>query len=89
MKNFILKGDGCLYIFAFDLSQCGDKNVAVGGLYQGAYAFTDVVDKVKSVHWMDNNQEIDFVQKDTSLCVNLNGFDYGTNYCVRVAKAII
>jgi len=88
-KNFILKGDGCLYIFAFDLSQCGDVNVSVGGLYQGAYAFSDVTDKVKYVHWMDNNEEIDFIQKDNSLCVDLCGYDYGTNYCVRVAKAII
>ena len=88
-KNFILKGEGCLYIFVFDLSRGGNKNVTVGGAYQGAYAFSGVADKIKSVCWMDNLQELNFIQKENMLCVDFCGYNYGTDYCVRVAKAII
>ena len=37
-RNFILKGDGCLYLFCYDLGIDGDGHVTVGGRYAGLYA---------------------------------------------------
>lgn len=88
-KNFILKGENELYLFFCDLARCGSENVVVGGNYCGSYAFGNVVDKVASVEWMDNGEELEFVQKDDILAVCATGFPYGMSTCVRVAKAKI
>ena len=86
-RNFVLKGDKCLYLFCYDLGKKGNDNVTVGGQYSGAYAFGNVKDCVKSIKWMDNDEQLEFNQKDGTLAVNLTGTPYGTSYCVRVAKA--
>ncbi len=86
-KNFILKGDNCLYLFCYDMAQQGHPNVTVRGKYSGAYAFGGVSDRVESIRWMDNDEELEFSQSDDVLAVNLLGMHYGTSFCVRVAKA--
>ena len=88
-RNFILKSaDGsCLYLFALDLGNRGDANVTAGGRCSGSYAFGGVTDRIRSVHWMDNGEELRFAQRDNMLCVDFTGYRYGESYCVRVAKA--
>lgn len=88
-KNFVLKGDGCLYLFCYDLAKMGNANVTVGGNYSGAYGFGGVTDKVKSIKWMDNDEQLSFTQNGGLLAVDLLGMHYGTSFCVRVAKAEI
>lgn len=90
-NNFMLRSnDGkYLYIFVYDLGNRGDDNVTVGGKYNGSYAFGNVTDKISSVSWMDNGEQLDFISGNNMLCVNFTGFEYGKSYCVRVAKATI
>lgn len=90
-KNFILKSiDGkSLYFFVYDLGYFGNENVTASKSYHGSYSFGNVTDRIKSVHWMDNAEELDFIQNDNMLCVNFTGYRYGESYCVRVAKAEI
>lgn len=89
-KNFILKGDGYLYMFFHDLTRTGSENVTTNnGGYCGAYSFGNVVDEIESVEWMDNKESLSFVQKGDMLSVNATGFPYGMSTCVRVAKAKI
>lgn len=88
-KNFILKGEGALYLFFYDLGRKGSENVVLGGNYCGSYSFGNVTDHVKSIAWMDNKEELEFVQKEGILAVNATGFPYGMSTCVRVAKAIL
>lgn len=90
-KNFALKSvDGeNLYFFVYDLVTRGDGNVTVGRKYRGAYAFGGVSEEITSIKWMDNNEELPFVQGQDMLAVNLTGHPYGTSYPVRVAKATI
>jgi len=88
-KNFMLKGDSCLYIFCYDLGKTGNENVTVPGSYCGPYAFSGVKDKIKSIEWMDNSEKLSFNQDGDNLMVNFTGTPYGTSYCVRVAKAEI
>ena len=73
----------------YELGIAGDDNVTVGGKYSGAYAFGGVKDKVLSLKWMDNDEELSFVQGNDMLAVNFTGQAYGKSYPVRVAKAII
>lgn len=90
-KNFALKStDGkSMYLFVYDLAIKGDANVTVEGKYRGVYAFGGVNEEIASVKWMDNNEELSFVQGDGMLAVNLTGHPYGTSYPVRIAKAVI
>ena len=86
---FILKGENELYLFFFDLGIRGDENVIEDKRNSGAFAFGNVKDKIESIEWMDNNENLEFVQNDDMLCVNATGYPYGMATCVRVAKAKI
>ena len=86
-KMVVSRDRKSLFVFAFDHGKNGDSNVTVGGKYAGLTSFSNVKFKVKRAYWMDNNEEIEFSQdKYNNLCVNLTGYKYGYDYCVRVAK---
>lgn len=90
-NNFALKSvdNKSLYLFVYDFAIKGDGNVTVDGKYIGAYAFGNVNDEIVSVKWMDNEEELSFIQGNGILAINLTGQSYGTSYPVRVAKAVI
>ena len=88
-ENFILKGDKKLYIFCFGIGINGDENVTIDIAGCGTYAFDDVTDKVKSVKWMDNDEELKFTQNGDMLAVKLTKQPYGTSLFIRVAEAEI
>ncbi len=90
-KNFVLKSkdNSALYIFVYDLAIAGDTNVTVEGKYKGAYAFGNISEKIKSIKWMDNNEDLKFIQGNDILAVNFTGQPYGKSYPVRVAIAEI
>ena len=89
-KNFILKGEGCLYIFAYNITIDGSENVTVNvEEMPDEYVFENVNDKISEVYWMDNNEPLKFEQDGENFMVNFTKNEYGTNYCVRVAKAIL
>lgn len=87
--NFGLKGpDGERYLFFFKLPISGDAHVLVnrGGILP--QTFTGIHDKVTSIRWMDNDEELKFIQDETTgvLTVNATAHKYGDNFVVRVAK---
>ena len=88
-RNFILKGEDELYLFFFDMGIHGDENVVENKRYSGAYAFGNVTDKIKKIEWMDNSEELCFIQNENMLSVNGTGYPYGMATCVRVARAKI
>ena len=88
-RNFILKGEDELYLFFFDMGIRGDENVVEDKRYSGAYSFGNVKDKIESIEWMDNGEELSFIQNENMLSVNATGYPYGMATCVRVAKAKI
>ena len=88
-KNFVLKDDGCLYFFIHDLGRLGDVNVTAGGMYTGGISFNRVAEKIESIKWMDNGEELPFSQSGENFSFVASGYPYGMSTCVRVAKAII
>lgn len=87
--NFGLEGkDGKQYLFVFDLPIVGDSHVTVleGGSQPST--FIGVFNDIKTIKWMDNEEELSFIQDPDSgvLTVNTTGFRYGANYIVRVAE---
>ena len=85
-----MKGEGCLYIFAYNITIDGSENVTVNvEEMPDEYVFENVKDKISEVYWMDNNEQLKFEQDGENFMVNFTKNEYGTNYCVRVAKAIL
>lgn len=86
-RDFLLKGDdNTLYLFAYDVGRLGSNNVVWVGFTEPDVNIKLHGDTVADVKWMDNNQELEFNQNGDNLTVHCTGYNYGTNYCVRVAK---
>lgn len=88
-ENFgLISENGKLYLFVFDLNIVGDSNVTVASGGVIPKTFTGVFKKINKIRWMDNQEELDFIQNPEQgvLTVNATGFKYGTNYVVRVAE---
>ena len=49
----------------------------------------DGILKIKSLRWMDNGETLDFRYDGDDLCITFAGYNYGNDFCVRVAKAEI
>ncbi len=88
-KNFVLKGEDCLYMVCYDLGRLGNENVTVDGKYSGIYAFSGINDAIEKVQWLDNGEELEFYQTKDRVTVNFTGQMYGISYCVRIAKATL
>ena len=52
---------------------------------EGMIKFNDIGVNVADIKWMDNNEKLDYSKYEDDLTVNFTGYDYGTDYCVRVA----
>jgi len=89
-KNFVLKANGKYYLYIHDLAIKGksDVTVEVTNVGIGPRRFSGLTQKVKSVKWVDNGEMLEFNQNtaENSLIVNCTGYDYGTNYVVRIAE---
>lgn len=87
-KNFALKNPDTnkVYLYVHDLSITGDSNVVVEGGGTGLKSFTQVDGNVKSIKWVDNDEELKFMQIGNQLHVNCTGYEYGKNLVVRVAE---
>ena len=42
---------------------------------------------LKDICWMDNEEKLFYHYERSNLTVDFTGFEYGIDYCVRVAKA--
>ncbi|WP_206424215.1 alpha-L-fucosidase [Cohnella candidum] len=91
-EDFGLAGeDGKLYFFVHRLSAAGDWNVTVPSGGVGPRTYTGVRKKIRSVRWLDNGEELAFVQDaDKDLfSFQATGYPYGIDYVVRVAVAVV
>ena len=85
-KNFLLKGNGCYYFFAYDLEVSANINVELAKSKpdrNNVFAFNK---KIKSIKWLDNGEDVVFTQdKERVTIVNIPQL-YGEHYVVRIAK---
>ncbi len=88
--DFALKLDNKLYFFVHGLKIGGDENVTVTCGGDNDRAFSGVNQKIKSIKWMDNGEQLNFVQNgDGDFTFAATKFPYGVNLVVRVAEAEI
>ncbi len=85
-KDFLLEKDGDYYIFCHNMQMAlGDGNVvkASEGDYLKKFTFAK---KIKSVRWLDNGEDVVFVQNGNEAELQCEPFRYGEQLVVRVAK---
>ncbi len=84
-KDFILKDGKTYYLFCYDLPMCSDPNVALANqaVYSDQFQMNE---KIRRITWMDNGENVTFVQEKDNVTVMTVPFHYGRNLVVRVAK---
>lgn len=86
-KDFVLKKGNTYYVYVHDLNLLGPKDVvaAYENTTEGHF-IKGIPHKVKSMKWVDNDEDLLFSQKDDTLSYRAVGFYYGRHYIVRIAK---
>lgn len=89
-KDFLLKdreNETVAYLFRFGLhSGSGDKHVTLNLEEDGVDVFDGIVQEVKQITWIDNQEKLLFRQEQDRLAVCMTGFPHGQSLCVRVAR---
>ena len=76
-------------MFVYDLGRLESENVVADSGYNPNRAFTLCGDTVDAICWMDDGKQLEFSQEGNDLNVVCTGYDYGCDYCVRVAKVTL
>lgn len=85
-KDFILQNGDNYYLFVHDIPMGGSINV-VQRMEMDDYTDRFVLDKkIKAIKWLDNEENIDFVQDGDKVTVCYDKQKYGNNIVVKVAR---
>ncbi len=85
-KEFLLKGEGGYYFFAYGLPMKANVNVELERSrpeYQNRFVLPE---KIKSVKWLDNGEELSFTQEGEQVTLTTAPQHYGEQLVVKVAK---
>lgn len=89
-RDFLLKDvkdEKTAYLFRFKPGvKGGDAHVTLEFNSDNQITYKNIDREIEKISWMDNGYAVPFEQKDGELCANLDGYHYGTHYCVRVAE---
>ncbi len=87
-NDFALQCGAKIYLFIHDLSIAGNTHVTVAGGGIGPRSFTGLEREIQSARWIDNGEQIAFVEdvNEGLLTINATGYPYGTSMVVRVAE---
>ncbi len=90
-EKFILKADepGVYYLFVPNLGIVGSANVVAQVENMVKANVTGFPEKIKSIHWIENGEELSFNQDGDKVEVFCSQYEYGRNYVVRVAKITV
>lgn len=85
-KNFLLKGNGCYYFFAYDLEVSANINVELAKEKLDRNNVFTFNEKIKSIKWLDNGEDVVFTQDGEKVTIINIPQLYGEHYVVRIAK---
>ena len=90
-KDFALKDGNKIYFFVHNLAIGGNANVTLNLKGSSAKMFSGVFDEIKSIKWIDNDEQLKFttMKDDGLLTFVATNYPYGENMVVRVAVAEI
>lgn len=87
-KDFLLRGEGCYYLFVHDLPMRGDANVQADP-EQNPYADRFVLgedERVKSVKWLDSGRDVFYLAEGNAVAISPAPQGYGEHLVVKIAK---
>lgn len=84
-KDFALKTERAVNLYVHGLAVTGISNVTDDDGVTGWRTYCGVTDKIKSIKWTDNGEELAFEQIGDKLRVHCTGYPYGRNLVVRCA----
>lgn len=84
-KNVVLRDSEHVYFLYFDLLRKGSANVVYLDGAEGEFTFENFGLPVYNIRWMDNGEKLEYRVHENCLTINFTGYDYGMDYCVRVA----
>jgi alpha-L-fucosidase len=85
-REFLLRGDGAYYFFAYGLGMAASANVE---LMLGDPDHTNVFripERIRSVRWIDSGDPISFVQEGDRVTLTTTPQPYGEQLVVKVAR---
>lgn len=85
-KEFLLRGDGCYYFFAYDLPMKANVNVA---LVKDTPAYRNIFtlpEKIKSIKWLDSGEDVSFTRDGDEITLITSPQPYGEQLVVKIAK---
>ncbi len=88
-EDFGLRNGNKIYFYVHELSINGVSSVTVKGGGVGNRDFTGVPGRISNLHWVDNDEVLEFTQDGSTVTMNCTGYPYGMNLVVRVAEADI
>lgn len=70
-----------------DLPTAGDAHVAI---FEQKYYLDsfELKEKIQSITWLDNGENLAFVQEENQVTIHTAPYQYGRNLVMRVAKII-
>jgi alpha-L-fucosidase len=83
--DVVLCDGSSYYYFCHDLEICGNEHLSEGGKKSGWRQLDGELDRVKSIRWADNGEELEFEQADNMLKFKATPYPYGKQLIVRVA----
>ncbi len=86
-KDFVLDVGDTSYVYVHDLPLLGPKDVVAA--YENkneGHELNQVSRKIKSIKWIDNDEELLFHQDGNHASFRAVGYPYGCFYIVRIAK---
>jgi alpha-L-fucosidase len=85
-KEFLLKGDGCYYFFAYDLPKKTNANVELIRTAPEYKNLFSLPEKIKSVKWIDNGEDVAFTQDGDRVVLTTAPQRYGDQLVVKIAR---
>lgn len=84
-EDFILQNGSIYYLFCDKLPMVSDPNVELirSAVYEDVFTLNK---QIKSVCWLDNNEELSFEQEENQVTIHTVPYRYGNDLVVRVAK---
>ncbi|MBO5946056.1 MAG: alpha-L-fucosidase [Clostridia bacterium] len=89
-EDFVLKGDGCYYLFCHNLKMVGAADVVINEDQIADFTVKlGIKEPVKSVSFLDNGKPLDYKKEGDTLTVLTSPQPYGQSVVVRIAKIVV
>lgn len=84
-KDFALRTENSVNLYVHGLAVTGIANVTDDDGVTGWRTYNGISERIKSIKWTDNGEELAFDQVGDKLRVHCTGYPYGRNLVVRTA----